>query len=105
MADLIASGEVHVGPQGRHVGRYILEPPVWWLPPPAAVVLRLITVWLLPPALRAGFGYTWGPRRERLMRALAASSRLIVPRLPRAVRDLPMARAAERRCAGRSISA
>jgi uncharacterized protein (DUF2236 family) len=100
MADLIASGEVHVTPQGRHVGRYILEPPVWWLPPPAAVVLRLITVWLMPPALRAGFGYTWGPRRERLMRALAASSRLIVPRLHRAVRDLPMARAAERRVRG-----
>ena len=97
MADLIASGEVHVTPQGRHVGRYILEPPVWWLPPPAALALRLMTVWHLPPALRSGFGYTWGPRRERLMRGVAASSRLIVPRLPRALRDLPVARAAERR--------
>ena len=97
MADLIASGEVHVTPQGRHVGRYILEPPVWWLPPPAALALRLMTVWHLPPALRSGFGYTWGPRRETFMRAVAASSRLIVPRMPRGLRDLPVARAAERR--------
>ena len=97
MADLIASGEVHVTPQGRRVGRFILEPPVWWLPPPAALALRLTTVWHLPPALRSGFGYTWGPRRERLMRVVAASSRLIVPRMPRALRDLPVARAAERR--------
>jgi uncharacterized protein (DUF2236 family) len=100
MADLIANGEVHVTPQGRHVGRYILEPPVWWLPAPAALVLRLFTVWLLPPTLRSGFGYAWGPRREKLMRAVAASSRLIVPRLPHAVRDLPLARAAERRVRG-----
>jgi uncharacterized protein (DUF2236 family) len=97
MADLIASGEVHVTPQGRHVGRYILEPPVWWLPLPAALALRLMTVWHLPPALRSGFGYTWGPRRETFMRAVAASSRLIVPRMPRGLRDLPVARAAERR--------
>ncbi len=100
MADLIASGEVHVTPQGRRVGRYILEPPVWWLPRPAALALRLLTVWLLPPALRAGFGYTWGARREAVMHALAASSRQIVPRLPHALRDLPVARAAQRRVRG-----
>jgi uncharacterized protein (DUF2236 family) len=100
MANLIGSGEVRVTPQGRCVGRYILEPPVWWLPPPAAVPLRLVTLWLLPPSIRAGFGYSWGPRRERLLRVLAASSRLVVPRLPRAVRDLPIARAANGRVRG-----
>jgi uncharacterized protein (DUF2236 family) len=97
MAGLIESGEVRVSAQGRHVGRYILEPPVWWLPPPAAYVLRLSTVWLLPPTLRAGFGYDWGPRRERLMRLIAAASRAAVPHAPSLVRDLPIARAAERR--------
>jgi uncharacterized protein (DUF2236 family) len=97
MDGLIASGEVSVSSQGREVGRYILEPPVWWIPPPAAFPMRLLTVWLLPPALRTGFGYSWGPRRERLMRIVAASSRAVVPRLPRALRDLPMARMAERR--------
>ena len=97
MASLIASGEVHVTSQGRQVGRYILEPPVWWLPPPAALALRLLTVWLLPQPLRSGFGYSWDPRREKIVRSLAACSRIVVPRLPRALRDLPLARAADRR--------
>jgi uncharacterized protein (DUF2236 family) len=97
MRQLIEDGEVQVTPQGRRVGGYILAPPVWWLPAPAAVVFRLATVWLLPPRLREGFGMSWGPGRERLMRALAVSSRAVVPRLPRMVRDLPIARAAEGR--------
>jgi uncharacterized protein (DUF2236 family) len=104
MAELIASGEVHVSEQGRAVGRFILEPPVWWLPGPLAVPLRLLTTWLLPPPVRAGYGYTWGPRRELLLRGTAALSRKTVPHLPRLVRDLPIARAADarvRRCAAR----
>jgi uncharacterized protein (DUF2236 family) len=99
MQRLIASGEVQVTPQGRCVGRFILEPNVWWLPPPAALTLRMIAVWLLPAELRQGFGYSWGPRRERLMRGLAAGSRAVVPRLPHLLRDLPKARAAQRRVA------
>lgn len=97
MAALISDGEVRVSPQGREVGRYILDPRVWWMPPPAAAVLRLMTVWLLPPELRVGFGYGWGPRREQTARAVAASSRWLVPRLPHALRDLPIARRAVRR--------
>jgi uncharacterized protein (DUF2236 family) len=97
MDSMIASGEVHVSPQGREVGRYILDPPVWWIPPPAALPIRVLTVWLLPAALRSDFGYTWGPRRERVMRAAAACSRVVVPRLPHVMRDLPIARTADRR--------
>jgi uncharacterized protein (DUF2236 family) len=97
MAELIASGEVRVTPQGRYVGQFILQPGVWWLPPPLALPLRLITVWLLPPALRGGFGFEWGPRRERFMRRSARASRALIPRLPRLLRDLPIARAADRR--------
>src|SRR5205807_681947 len=97
MHGLIASGEVGVTPQGREVGRFILGPAVWWLPGPLALPLQMITVWLLPPPIRAGFGYAWGPRRERFMRAIARLSRAVVPRLPSVVRDLPIARAAQRR--------
>jgi uncharacterized protein (DUF2236 family) len=94
MAGLVASGEVQVSAQGRSVGRYILEPHVWWVPRPVELGMRELTVWLLPPVLRAGFGYTWGPRRELVMRRLAACSRAVVPRLPHFARDLPVARAA-----------
>ncbi|MBV9750016.1 MAG: DUF2236 domain-containing protein [Acetobacteraceae bacterium] len=97
MGALIESGEVHVSTQGRHVGRFILAPAVWWAPPPASAAMRLITLWLLPPALRQDFGYSWGPRRELLARSIAASSRAVVPRLPGLLRDLPIARAADQR--------
>ena len=97
MADLIRRHEVRVSPQGRRVGRFILEPPVWWIPAPAALLLRQSTLWLLPPSLRQGFGYSWGPRREAAMQKLALTSRALVPRLPHLVRDLPVARAAYQR--------
>jgi uncharacterized protein (DUF2236 family) len=104
MADLIASGEVHVGEQGRAVGRLVIEPPLWWLPRPFSMPMRLLTTWLLPPQLRDGFGFSWGPRRERFMRASAALSRSVVPNLPHGVRDLPIARAADRRVRRRGAS-
>jgi uncharacterized protein (DUF2236 family) len=97
MAHMIASGEVHVSEQGRRVGQDLMQPPLWWLPAPVTLPLRLLTTWLLPPALRGGFGHTWGPRREAAMQHLAAGSRAIVPRLPSRLRDLPIARAADRR--------
>jgi uncharacterized protein (DUF2236 family) len=100
MAERVASGDVRVTDQGRRVGRYLLEPPVWWYPPPIAAPMRLLTLWLLPEPIRSGFGYAWGPRRERSWRTLAALSRAVVPRLPRLARDLPPARAAERRVRG-----
>ena len=99
MAGLITSGEVHVSPQGRYVGQFILNPRKWWAPPPIPELLKLVTVWLLPPPLRAGFGCSWGPGREMLMCGLAATSRALVPHVPHMVRDLPIARAADRRVA------
>ena len=97
MAEMIASGEVHVSEQGRRVGHDLMQPPLWWLPAPFTLPLRLLTTWLLPPALRSGFGHTWGPRREAAMQRLAGLSRSVVPRLPSGLRDLPIARAADRR--------
>ena len=100
MDDLIARGEVTVTQQGREIGRLILQPPVWWLPGPMMAPLEWVAIWLLPPRIRDGFGYSWGPRREKFMRSVAAASRAIVPRMPPVVRDLPVARAADRRVQG-----
>jgi uncharacterized protein (DUF2236 family) len=97
MAELIGRGEVHVSDQGRDVGRDLMHPPLWWLPAPVTLPLEMITAWLLPPTIRSGFGLTWGPRREAAMLRVAALSRAAVPRLPSVLRDLPIARAADRR--------
>jgi len=95
MAALVDSGEVHVTDQGREIAQTILRPPAWWWP--FLIPFQPVTVWLLPPQLREQFGYGWGPRREACMRQLAAISRWLVPKLPRALRDLPVARSADRR--------
>jgi uncharacterized protein (DUF2236 family) len=97
MDELIASGEVRVTPQGREAGHVILKPPLWWLPTVLMLPLEWVAVWLLPPTIRDGFGYSWGPRREQSMRVCARVSRWLVPRLPGRLRDLPVARAADRR--------
>jgi uncharacterized protein (DUF2236 family) len=99
MAAAIAGGEVAVSDQARDLARRVLRPPVWWLPGPVMTPLTLPAVGLLPPALRADFGLAWGPRREALLGWAAARSRALVPHLPAGVRDVPAARAAERRVA------
>lgn len=85
------------------IDRELAVPRVWWLPPPVAFLMRQTTIWLLPQPLRSGFGYTWGPRRESTMQRIAAGSRALVPRLPRLIRDLPMARAAYGRVAWQDL--
>jgi uncharacterized protein (DUF2236 family) len=75
----------------------IVSPPVPSVLGPAAAATRLLTVWLLPPTVRDGFGLGWDPRRERAARVLAASIRAALPLVPSSARRWPHARAAERR--------
>jgi uncharacterized protein (DUF2236 family) len=56
---------------------------------PGTAPMRQLTAGLLHPALRGQFGLSWGPRRERALRMLAGTSRIVVPRLPRRLRAPP----------------
>ena len=51
----------------------------FWLTPGMAA-MRQLTSGFLHPALRDQFDLPWGPNRERALKALAATSRLILPR-------------------------
>jgi uncharacterized protein (DUF2236 family) len=71
---------------------------------PAPIVLRplllateQVTIGLLPPRVRELYGYSWDPRRQRLLELWAAGMRCMLPLVPPAVRALPWARAARRR--------
>jgi uncharacterized protein (DUF2236 family) len=66
---------------------------------PAVEALKLQTANSLPPRLRDELGLTWGPRRERLMRAAEPLLRGLLPLTPKLIRDFPRARAAEKRLA------
>lgn len=78
-----ASGRISVGPDARLVTDAVLFPRLTWLSGPAAWVNRLVTIGLLPEAIRDGYRYGWTERRarqlRRVMRMLRAARR-VMPR-------------------------
>ena len=67
----------------RRVARDLLLPkavPLWLTA--LMPLARLMTVGLLPPELRAGFGLRWTPRNDRRFRRWLRVMAVVVPRLP-----------------------
>jgi uncharacterized protein (DUF2236 family) len=91
------AGGLRVTETLRDVTDAVLRPELPFVARPAVEALRLVTVGHLPPSLRAELGLDWGPLREGLLRASAGTVRRMMPLLPGLLRDLPAARAAERR--------
>lgn len=95
-----ASGVIVVTETARELARDLLSPPgLRWLPPVVALV-RLPAIGLLPPDVRAAYGFAWSGRHERALAVLAGSVRRALPWTPPALRYWPAARAAERRKRG-----
>ncbi len=92
-------GPIRVTAAGRRLGRLVVRSPVPFLPGPAAALMTLPAVALLPARIRAGYGLPWGPRRARLARGLDLAVRLWVRLMPRTWRAMPQARAADARAA------
>ena len=57
----------------------------------------LITAGLLPPALRAEYGFEWGPSRQRRLDASLRLASIAMRTVPRAARELPVGFVASRR--------
>lgn len=85
----------------RRIAESIVDPAVPGLlkpaAKPAALLLNLATIGLLPPQVRERYGLGWGPRRERVLGASTVAVRRLLPLLPSLVREMPPARTAERR--------
>ena len=83
----LESGEIAVGAAARDVAATVLDPPAPAALRPALALVELVTVGLLPPEIRAAYGFPWSARRERVLAASAASiRRLFLPLVPDAVR-------------------
>ncbi|MWV57302.1 oxygenase MpaB family protein [Rathayibacter sp. VKM Ac-2754] len=81
---------LEVTPAARRVAHDLLGGGIaaWWLRP-LGPYLRLMTAGLLPPHVRAGFGFRWSPRQQaRFDRALARTF-AVYRLLPTAVRTAP----------------
>ncbi len=99
-------GAVRVGPLARELAQTIVHPPLpgvlGALPIPA--VAYDWTMWpgvgLLPPSVRDAYGFPWDTRHRLVSDWLVASWRAWNPLLPTSFRQMPQARAADRRIAG-----
>ena len=98
MERLIESGEVRVTATARSLAPAVLYPSRF--PPRLAWDLaHLISLSVLPAAIRRGYGIGWSRRRERGVDLLASASRRLLPLVPDVLRHVPAARSAERRLA------
>jgi len=91
---MLASPVIQVTDPARSVAAELLAPSfarsLW----PAVAFGRLSARWLLPPQLRAAYGFSWTPRDERAARLSAAAIRTVLPAVPSLLRHWPVARAA-----------
>jgi uncharacterized protein (DUF2236 family) len=94
MREMLASGRIAVSDESRTLAAEILNPR---LPPPLRPLrpfFRLPMVGLLPPSVRAAYGFAWDARRERLLHDSARLVRPVLALTPSLLRHWPAARRA-----------
>jgi len=103
VAQMGPGGPVNVGPTAKELAEAILHPPLPGALARAGLDPRLYdwTLWpsigLLPPSIRAAYGFQWGWRERAVDAWLVTAWRAWNPFLPRALRQMPQALAADRR--------
>jgi uncharacterized protein (DUF2236 family) len=113
-----AAGPVHPNEVARELATAVLNPPLGGLvaarlgarpalPPSLSDALPRLYSWtlwpaleLLPPSIRDEYGLAWDPLQRAVSAWLVATWRWWRPRLPIELRQMPAARAADRRTAG-----
>jgi uncharacterized protein (DUF2236 family) len=100
MNGMFASGEITVTDIARTLARAILYPQVFPVAAPAFSFMRLTTIGLLPPTIRAEYGLPWSAGREAWLRRSTAFVRTLLRLTPSMLRHWPAARAAARAARG-----
>jgi uncharacterized protein (DUF2236 family) len=92
MREMLHSRRIAVSAASRELARAILFPPGWRLLWPAFRPLQLITIGLLPPGVREGYGFRWQERDARALARWAAALKRMHRAVPSCVREWPSAR-------------
>jgi uncharacterized protein (DUF2236 family) len=95
MDQMLKGGEIAIGPTAHTLAQEILFPRPWILKP-AGPLFRLITAGLLSERLRKAYGLDWNKGREKTFWLIAKCVRRLLPLVPRPLRIVPNARAAEK---------
>ena len=98
MDRLVRDGEVRVTPTALNLAPAVLYP-TRFPPRPVWDLAHLVSLSVLPSAIRRGYGIGWSPGRERGVELLGAACRRLLPLVPDPLRHVPAARSAERRLA------
>lgn len=88
---MCSSGRLRVNERSRRIAHAILFPPGWRLLWPAFRFVQLVTIGTLPPAVRAAYGFNWTSRDARALDRWTTAVRWLHRRLPRLVREWPVA--------------
>src|SRR5262249_9679425 len=86
-----------VGPAGAEIAASIIDPPLFPGLKQVAQLSNIFTIGLLPPSLRARYGYSWSAVHEAALSAAITMGQLTIPLLPNLVRLMPQARGARAR--------
>lgn len=92
MRDMFTSGSLAVTDTSRSLARAVLYPPQWRIAWPAFRPVQLLTIGLLPPAIREAYGFEWRARDARALARWVAVLRTARRVLPRVAREWPIAR-------------
>jgi len=87
---MIESGEVHVTPRAKELGRLVVRPPLRLVPGPVLVPFAVVTAGLLPDALRDAYGLKWGRRQQQAFKLAVAAVPRIVALTPPVLRVWPL---------------
>ena len=90
--ETLDSRRIVVGARSRALARAILFPPGWRLMWLAFRPLQLLTIGLLPPAIREGYDFEWTPRDDRGLTRWTAVLRRLHGTLPPFIRQWRAAR-------------
>ena len=88
MEEMLTGGDLHISPEARELAiDIVLHPPVPLRVRPLVELVNQITVGLLPPEIRRGYGFSWDPARSVALHGGAEYvRRVLMPVLPRRLR-------------------
>jgi uncharacterized protein (DUF2236 family) len=92
MRAMLESGRIAVTDSGRVLARAALFPPRWRLLWPAFRPVQVITIGLLPTAIRHAYGFAWTARDARALSRWTAALRWLRRMMPPLFREWPAAR-------------
>jgi uncharacterized protein (DUF2236 family) len=92
MHHIPGSGAIAITQSSRGLARAVLFPPRWRLLWPAFRPVQLITIGLLPEAIRQAYGFEWTEREARALVRWTRALKLLYRGMPACVRHWPSSR-------------